>query len=144
MSSTQAAELRRAADLIDAFNEADWDRLQGHLAREVLYTETGTGRRVEGVAAYLELCQGWKEAFPDVRGTVTNAVAGDAIAALEIRWVGTHTGPLETPAGPVPASGDQIAVDATFWARYDGDSIQEIHHHLDVLALLQQVGALPG
>ena len=144
MSSTQAGALGRAADLIDAFNEADWDRLQGHLARDVLYTETGTARRVEGVAAYLTLCEGWKEAFPDVRGTVTNAVASDAIAALEIRWVGTHTGPLETPAGPVPASGDQIAVDATFWAHYDGDRIQEIHHHLDVLALLQQIGALPG
>jgi steroid delta-isomerase-like uncharacterized protein len=142
--SMPVAELRRATDLIDAFNEADWDRLQENLAREVVYTETGTGRRVEGAGAYLELCRGWKEAFPDVAGTVTNAVAGDDIAALEIRWEGTHTGPLETPAGAVPASGNHIAVDATFWARYDGDSIQEIHHHLDVLALLQQIGAVPG
>jgi steroid delta-isomerase-like uncharacterized protein len=142
--SAPAAELRRATDLIDAFNEADWDRLQEHLAREVLYTETGTGRRVQGVAAYLQLCQGWKEAFPDARGTVTNAVADDDIAVLEIRWDGTHTGPLETPAGTVPASENRIAVDASFWARYEADSIQEIHHHLDVLALLQQIGALPG
>ena len=144
MSSTPAAELRRAADLIDAFNEADWDRLQEHLARDVLYTETGTGRRVEGVGAYLQLCQGWKEAFPDATGTVTNAVAGEDIAALELHWDGTHTGPLETPAGPVPASGKPISVDATFWARYDGDRMQEIHHHLDVLALLQQIGATGG
>jgi steroid delta-isomerase-like uncharacterized protein len=142
--SAPAAEIRRATDLIDAFNEADWDRLEEHLAHEVLYTETGTGRRVEGVAAYLQLCQGWKEAFPDATGTVTNAVAGDDIAVLEIRWDGTHTGPLETPAGPVRASGNRIAVDASFWARYEGDSIQEIHHHLDVLALLQQIGALTG
>jgi steroid delta-isomerase-like uncharacterized protein len=144
MSSTQAAELRRATDLIDAFNETDWDRLEGHLARDVLYTETGTGRRVEGVAAYLQLCQGWKEAFPDVKGTVTNAVAGDDIAVLEIRWDGTHTGPLQTPAGAVPASGQRLAVDASFWVRCEGDSIREIHHHLDVLALLQQIGALPS
>jgi hypothetical protein len=62
----------------------------------------------------------------------------------EIHWDGTHTGPLETPAGLVPASGNRLAVDASFWARYEGDSIQEIHHHLDVLVLLQQIGALPG
>ncbi len=142
--SARVAELRRATDLIDAFNKADWDRLEQHLSREVLYTETGTGRRVEGAAAYVQLCKGWREAFPDVTGTVTNAVAGDDIAVLEIRWDGTHTGPLETPAGPVPASGNPIAVDASFWTRYEGDSIQEIHHHLDVLALLQQIGALPG
>jgi steroid delta-isomerase-like uncharacterized protein len=142
--SAPAAELRRATDLIEAFNEGDWERLEEHLARDVLYTETGTGRRVAGAAPYLQLCQGWKEAFPDVTGTVTNAVSGDDIAVLEIRWDGTHTGPLETPAGPVPPSGNRIAVDASFWTRDEGDSIQEIHHHLDVLALLQQVGALPS
>jgi steroid delta-isomerase-like uncharacterized protein len=142
--SAQAAELRRATDLIDAFNHADWDRLQEHLAPAVRYTETGTGRRVEGVAAYVQLCQGWKEAFADAEGTVTNAVAGDDIAALEIRWEGTHTGALDTPAGTVPASGNRISVDASFWARYERESIQEIHHHLDVLALLQQIGALAG
>jgi steroid delta-isomerase-like uncharacterized protein len=142
--SAPAAELRRATDLIDAFNQADWDRLRGLLAPAVRYTETGTGRRVEGVDAYLELCQGWKEAFADAAGTVTNAVGGHDVAALEIRWDGTHTGPLDTPAGTVPASGNRISVDASFWARYDGEAIEEIHHHLDVLALLQQIGALPG
>jgi steroid delta-isomerase-like uncharacterized protein len=142
--SAPGAELRHTTDLIEAFNEADWDRLEQHLARDVRYSETGTGRRTEGVAAYLQLCHGWKEAFPDVKGTVTQAVAGDDIAVLEIHWDGTHTGPLETPAGLVPASGNRLAVDASFWARYEGDSIQEIHHHLDVLVLLQQIGALPG
>ena len=67
--SAQATELRRATDLIDAFNQADWDRLRGLLAPGVRYSETGTGRRVEGADAYLQLCQGWKEAFPDVAGT---------------------------------------------------------------------------
>ncbi|HET9900810.1 MAG TPA: ester cyclase [Actinomycetes bacterium] len=139
-----AAELRRATDLIDAFNQADWDRLRGLLAPAVLYTETGTGRRVEGADAYLQLCQGWKDAFPDVEGTVTNTAAGDDFAVLEIRWDATHTGPLETPAGTVPASGNRISVDASFWVRHEGETIQEIHHHLDVLSLLQQVGALSG
>jgi steroid delta-isomerase-like uncharacterized protein len=143
--SAPAADLRWATtDLIDAFSAADWDRLQGHLSPEVRYTETGTGRQVDGAGAYVQLCQGWKEAFPDATGTVSNAVTGDDTAVLEIRWQGTHTGPLETPAGAVPASGNRIAVEASFWARYEGDRIEEIHHHLDVLALLQQIGALPG
>jgi steroid delta-isomerase-like uncharacterized protein len=142
--SAPAAELRRATDLIDAFNQADWDRLQKHLARDVRYTETGTGRQVEGAADYLQLCQGWKEAFPDATGTVTNAVAGDGIAVLEIRWDGTHTGSLDTPAGTVPASDKRIASAASFWVISEGESIQEIHHHLDVLTLLQQIGALSG
>ena len=69
---------------------------------------------------------------------------GEDVAVLEIRWEGTHTGPLETPAGTVPASGNRLSVDASFWTRDEGDAIEEIHHHLDVLTLLQQIGALPG
>jgi SnoaL-like polyketide cyclase len=142
--SAPAAEVRRATDLIDAFNQADWDRLRGLLAPAVRYTETGTGREVEGADAYLQLCQGWREVFTDVAGTVTNAVGGQDVAVLEIRWEATHTGPLDTPAGTVPASGNRISVDASFWTRDEGDAIVEIHHHLDVLTLLQQIGALPG
>jgi len=48
------------------------------------------------------------------------------------------------PAGPVPPSGNRIAVDASAWFRFEGDTISEIRHHLDVLALLQQIGALTG
>ena len=142
--SAAAAELRRATDLIDAFNQTDWDRLRGVLAPDVRYSETGTGRRVDGADAYLQLCQGWKEAFSDAEGTVTNAAGGQDVAVLEIRWEATHTGPLETPAGTVPASGNRISVDASFWTRDEGDAIVEIHHHLDVLRMLQQIGALPG
>jgi steroid delta-isomerase-like uncharacterized protein len=142
--SAQAAELRRATDLIDAFNRADWDRLRGVLAPDVRYSETGTGRQAEGADAYLQLCQGWKDAFSDAAGTVINAAGGEDVAVLEIRWEGTHTGPLETPAGAVPPSGNRISVDASFWTRDEGDAIGEIHHHLDVLTMLQQIGALPG
>jgi hypothetical protein len=35
-------------------------------------------------------------------------------------------------------------IDASFWTRDEGDAIGEIHHHLDVLTMLQQMGALPG
>ena len=42
--SAPATDLGRAtADLIDAFNVADWDRMRGHLADDVAYAETGTG-----------------------------------------------------------------------------------------------------
>jgi steroid delta-isomerase-like uncharacterized protein len=141
--SAPATDLARAtSDLIDAFNGADWDRMRGLLADDVTYSETGTGRRVEGADAYLELCQGWRAAFPDVVGTVTGALSDDAAAVLDIRWQGTHTGVLETPAGPVPASGNRVAVDASFWARFEGGRIHHLRHHLDVLTMLQQIGAV--
>ena len=132
-----------SADLIDAFNEADWERFRGVLSPDVVYAETGTGRRIEGAEAYVALCQGWRVALPDVRGTIRAAIAAEDRVAQEILWEGTHTGPMETPAGALPPSGAQISVEASFWVRFDGDKAREIHHYLDVLTLLQQTGGIP-
>jgi steroid delta-isomerase-like uncharacterized protein len=138
-------DITRVADaLIDAFNAADWDRLRPLVADDVVYTETGTGRRMEGADAYFALLEQWKGAFPDVAGTVQAMVAGDGVVAQEIHWEGTQTGPLETPGGVVPASGRRISVEATAWFRFRGETIREIHHHLDVLMLLHQIGAIPA
>jgi len=133
-----------AADLIDAFNEADWERFRAVLSPDAVYAETGTGRRVEGADAYVQLCQGWKEALPDVRGTIRGAVAGEHTVAQEILWEGTHTGPMHTPGGTLEPSGATISVQASLWARFEGDKAREVHHYLDVLTLLQQIGAVPA
>jgi steroid delta-isomerase-like uncharacterized protein len=143
MTEAGVDHTQASADLIDAFNEADWERFRGVLSPDTVYTETGTGRRVEGADAYVTLCQGWKVALPDVRGTIRGAIAAEDQAAQEILWEGTHTGPMETPGGTLPPSGAQISVEASLWLRFDGDKAREVHHYLDVLSLLQQIGAIP-
>jgi SnoaL-like domain len=57
-----------ASELVEAFNAADWPRFRATLSDDVTYEEAGTGRRVDGADDYVRLCQGWKEAFPDVSG----------------------------------------------------------------------------
>jgi steroid delta-isomerase-like uncharacterized protein len=133
-----------AAALVDAFDRADWDTWRSLITDDAVYTETGTGRRVEGADAYLELCQSWKAALPDVAGTIRHAVASGDTVAQEIHWEGTHTGPLPTPDGVIEPTGKRIAIDASLWIRYAGDQAQEVHHYLDVLMLLQQLGAIPA
>jgi predicted ester cyclase len=135
--------VRAAEELVEAFNAADWDRIRGRPASDAVYAETGTGRRVEGADAYVELVQGWKVALPDVRGTIRAAIVGGDTVAQEILWEGTHTGPLQAPGGTLEPSGAQIKVEASLWARFDGGKVREVHHYLDVLTLLLQIGALP-
>jgi DNA-binding NarL/FixJ family response regulator len=67
-----------AADLIDAFNQADWERFRSRVTDDVVYEETGTGRRVDDADTYVELCQGWRRALPDCRGTIRAELADDA------------------------------------------------------------------
>ena len=133
-----------AGELVEAFNAADWPRFRATLSDDVTYEEAGTGRQVDGADDYVRLCQGWKEAFPDVSGKVRTAVAGGDTIAQEVEWVGTHTGPLATPAGAIPASGKGVKVAATLWSAVTDDKVRSVRHHLDVMTLLQQIGAFPS
>ena len=65
MARTEGDIAGAAAELIDAFNGADWSRLRPLIASDLVYNETGTGCRVEGADAYVALLDGWKAAFPD-------------------------------------------------------------------------------
>jgi steroid delta-isomerase-like uncharacterized protein len=133
-----------AREVVDAFNAADWDRFRAVLADGLVYEESGTGRRVAGIDDYVRLCQGWRRAFPDVTGTVRRAVASGDTVAEEVVWAGSHAGPLETPGGTIAATGRRVEAAATLWITVRDGKATAIRHHLDVLSLLQQVGALPG
>ncbi len=60
---------------IDAFNNGDWEQMRAMLTSDARYHELGTERKIEGPEQIIELFKGWKTAFPDAAGTVTNAVA---------------------------------------------------------------------
>jgi steroid delta-isomerase-like uncharacterized protein len=145
MTGTPTKNLAQVAEaFIAAFNAGDWPQFRAPLAPNVVYEETGTQRRTQSADEYLQLVQGWKQAFPDVQGTIHNVVSSGNTVVQEITWVGTQTGPLSGPGGTLPASGKQITVRAALWVTFQGDTMQEIHHYLDVLSMMQQLGALPA
>jgi predicted ester cyclase len=96
--------IKVAKEAVESFNKADWDRSMELLGTGV-YNEVGTGRKLRGQAEILPALQGWRKAMPDVRGTVTHAVASGSTAVLEVTWEGTQTGPMDGPGGTLPPSG---------------------------------------
>jgi hypothetical protein len=122
---------------------AHWERFRSLLAPDAVYAETGTGQRVEGADAYVELCQGWKEALPDVRGTIRGAVAGDDTVAQELLWDGTHTGPMQTPGG---TSRHPERRSASRRPCGPGPRVTRLARSTttSTLTLLQQIGAIPA
>ena len=81
--------------------------------------------------------------MPDVKGTVTNAVAAGYTALLEVTWRGTHTGPLPGPTGTLPATGKQQTTRSGWLLNIEGGRIKESRHYFDMLSFMQQIGALP-
>ncbi len=135
--------IRLARDAVDAFNESDWDRSRAQLTANTVYNELGTQRSLKGSDEIIKALQGWKQAMPDVKGTVTNAVASGNTVTLEVTWRGTHTGPLESPAGTIPASGKSQTTPAAWILDYDGDKVKESRHYFDMVTFLTQIGAMP-
>ena len=140
---TAEAMITIAREQVDAFNTGDWERLQAGLAADARYHEFATQRKVEGPEKIVELFKGWKTAFPDAAGTVTSAVGSGNTAALEVTWKGTHTGPLETAEGTIPASGKRQETPAAIVFTFEGGKIKEDRQYFDLLTLLKQIGAQP-
>src|SRR5919108_3639336 len=102
-----------ARENVDAFNAGDWDRFGGMLSDDSVYEEPGTQRRVEGRDAILDINRGWKAAFPDATGTVTDAFACGDRVAVQITWRGTQSGALALPGGgEIPATSREVSVQA--------------------------------
>ena len=132
-----------AREQVDAFSTGDWERVRAGLASDSRYDELGTERKIDGPEKIVELFKGWKQAFPDAVGTVTSAFASGDKAVLEVTWKGTHTGPLETAEGTIPASGKRQETPAAFFFTFEGDKVKESRHYFDSMTLLKQIGAQP-
>jgi steroid delta-isomerase-like uncharacterized protein len=133
-----------ARESIDAFNRSDWDAIRAMLGPGYVYEETGTGRRCEGVDETLAALQAWKSAIPDGTGEVLRVVVDGDTVVLELVWRGTQTGPLAAGAGELPASGRSFEALAVMWTQWSGDQLVSERHHIDVLSMLAQLGALPA
>ena len=68
----------------------------------------------------------------------------EATVVQRLIWEGTHRGVLDTPLGPIQPSGNHVHVVGSAWSRFDGDTVREIHLHIDALSLREQIGATTG
>lgn len=133
----------RARESVEAFNRGDWDTVRAMAAPTYVYEETGTGARYEGADAVIAALEAWKGAFPDATGEITRLCTDGETSVLEIVWRGTHSGPLETGAGVIPASGRPMEVWAVMWQEWADGLLVHERHHIDLLTMLATIGALP-
>jgi steroid delta-isomerase-like uncharacterized protein len=133
-----------ARGCLDAFNRGDWADVGEFLAADSVYDEFGTRRHIEGAEATVAALQAWKTAMPDAAGTVRNVLASGNTVALEVTWEGTHTGPLETPSGPIAASGRHQRTPGVWSVDVTDGKIRSSRQYFDMLTLLQQIGAAPA
>jgi predicted ester cyclase len=86
------------------------------------------------------MVQAWHTAMPDGHMTIDDIVTEGDLSMIRMTWEATHTGPF----GDIPASGKRIKVTSTGIDRVVNGKITEGWGELDMLGMLQQMGAIPA
>jgi steroid delta-isomerase-like uncharacterized protein len=138
MSQQQLIDAAKAP--LIAFNEKDWDAVRASITSDFVFDEVGTNRKVQGVDQVIPLWQDWATAFPDARATFNRALPSDKTVVLGLTWNGTHKGPLQTPQGPIAATGKRIDIRSCMVTEIAGDKAKLQRHYFDMATMLQQLG----
>jgi ketosteroid isomerase-like protein len=80
-------------------------------------------------------------AFPD--GQLTELLRLDCGGYI-VSENGTHTAPLVTPQGEIPATGNSVSVDGVSIFKIENGEIQSEHLYFDQVTFLAQLGLMPA
>lgn len=123
-----------------AYNEKNWDKVRTSITPDFIYDEVPTRRKLQGADQVIPVWQGWAQAFPDSKATFNDSlVSGDSVV-FEVTWKGTHKGPLQTPTGPVAATGKPIEIRACMIIEMAGEKAKAQRHYFDMATLFEQLG----
>ena len=95
-----------------------------------------------GRDAIREFVAGMHASFTDWHHDVTIESTGD-VAAVEGTWTGTHSGPMATPQGEVPATGKRVTIPFAGIVRIEDGRIASIHNYFDRMTFMGELGLLP-
>ncbi len=128
------ALVRRGNDAFNAKKAAD---LMALFADDAVEADQAVAADVRGKKAIEQALLGLWKAFPDARGEISSMwAAGDHVVA-ELRFTGTHDGPL----GPLPKTGKKVAFQYAEIFKLKDGKIAELWRFRNAVAMAQQLGA---
>ncbi|MEP7290303.1 MAG: ester cyclase, partial [Chloroflexota bacterium] len=87
-----------------------------------------------------DMVKAWHAAMPDGRMTIDDVITEGDLSTIRMTWRGTHTGAF----GDIPPSGNKIEVTSIGIDRVVNGKITEGWGELNMLGMMQQMGAIPG
>ena len=141
------ADLKQIAqENINAFNTHDANAVAALDHPDVVSTVPGpTGRtELRGRDAAKEYNQSWFNAFPDARVRSTNDVISGDYIVQEGTFEGTNTGPWQSEAGDMPATGRTLKGQFCQVIRTKDGLIISSNLYFDQVQVLTQLGLMPA
>lgn len=135
---------QEAKEVIRRWNNEGWSGGKYDLAYEIIspnMTVHGAGGQAVGMGpdGLIDLIKTWRTAFPDGSMSIDELIVEGDIVAIRNTWRGTH----DAEFYGVPASGNTVAVTSVGIDRVVDGLVTEGWGELDMVGMMQQMGALP-
>ena len=127
---------------IEAYNERDLEAEANLLAPDYVAHVPAVPGPLEGLEAWRQFTGAFSEAFPDIRLTIQDILSEGVMVAARVAFHGTHRGEFQG----IPPTGKEVAFTSMEFNRVVGGQVEEHWVELDLLGLMQQLGAIsePG
>ena len=102
-------------------------------------TSDPTGK-YKGKKQILDSLKVWKTAFPQGTAEVTNQIAQGDHVTSEVVYKATHTGPLVSSTGTIPATNKSIVLKTMLVSSFRDGLIQRERTYFDQADLMKQLG----
>jgi steroid delta-isomerase-like uncharacterized protein len=139
MDTTSRENERIVRAVYDDFNTRNISGLAALFGDDCETVDMTTGERYRGFEGFMSWVKPFADAMPDSTATpVRYIVQGDWVATEHVGR-GTHTGPLVTPSGTIPATNRAVELHfGEFFQIRDG-KIVRFHAYWDLGSLLRQL-----
>lgn len=126
---------------LNAFNNSDPEALAALYAPSTSYRNPMAPQPLTSPDEVREFETPMFAAFSDTSASLEDIVVDGDRAAARVTVRATHTGDLQSPGGPVGATGKTIELNCAEFIRTDADGrIVEHHRYFDAMSFLAQLG----
>lgn len=133
-----------ARSLYEAWNKRDFDFQSDCMTPEATIIDMGSGTTLRGPDGARQYNTAWADGFPDGKITVDRVLPSGDCVVVEYTGRGTHTGPLVTAAGTLPATGRSVTLHLCDIYDFSDGKIQTQRCYFDSGSLLAQLGVAAG
>jgi predicted ester cyclase len=122
----------------EGVQERDFVKALSVFTDDVERTMSGAGT-LRGLEAFKAVIQVFPDAFPDIAFAVDTWIETNDTLVAEGRVQGTHTGPLTTPEGEIPATGRRLDLPFADILQVRADKFSLLHVYFDRLEMMNQL-----
>ena len=126
---------------MDAFNGHDVDGAASIYAPDAIVYDPAYPAPLEGVEAMQRDHEDFFSAFPDIKVRLLSVMSKGDYVMCEVLFLGTNSGPIQTPGGLVPPTNRGIELRVAFTGRVNPQGLfVEEHRYFDTASLLRTLG----